>query len=406
MRVTGPVAVLVRGGPGADDVFGGFSMSATIGNLMTQLKADEWRAQTGFSPELQSTLDKTLEFRPGMEEGVAAALSEWIRHHQPCLFGRIHAKQMAISYCLICEDALCGDEGKLGNLIQDSRLAWTKAGFAGRSSNFVIAAFSRALAVAVPDDTVKAIAKRVCSLYLQEPIESDRVYLDRLWLEQPGSAQITWEWVAGVNYFSAQGDRRWWQDHRFPSGIAFSVNSVGHMVKAGKLARAMRDVEEVMGTASTDFRPPDVHSLKQSVSIAMRTIHNASNAPSGKATYLVPKESSAPECPVEIPSPLDTFDCSQYKGHYHTDYTIPSEYFRPDVLRPHELRIHDLDFTYLFQDRLDNPDFDRMGEGRRIRLDELAPDLARDGSATKHARGVPIDVRIEDAPRLIKALRS
>ena len=65
-------------------------------------------------------------------------------------------------------------------------------------------------------------------------------YLERVQLEQPDKQHRTWECPASVNYFSAQGDKRWWQDHRFPAGLAFSVNSVGHMVKSGKLNEAMR----------------------------------------------------------------------------------------------------------------------------------------------------------------------
>jgi hypothetical protein len=383
-------------------------MPESIVALMEKLQPDPWRAHCGFSAEIQGALDKVLGFSPGSEQEATAILNDWIRHHQPCLFGRIAAKQAAITYCFITEDALYGGERELAKQIQNERLRWTRAGFEGTSSSFIIAVLSKRLSEAVPDETVKAIALRICSLYLQEEIEPDQVYLDRLWLEQPVSGRPVWEWLAGVNYFSAQGDGRWWQDHRFPAGIAFSVNSVGHMVKAGKLARAMRDLEETMDTASLDFKAPDVHSLEQALGLAMSTISRASQSNSGKVTYLLPVEGYAAnqKCPVEISKYLDRFDCSHYEGFYHTDYTIPSEYFRPEVLKPDNICPYDLDFTYLFREDLDNPDFDRMGEGRRIRHSELSADekgIEADW-IKKRLRGLETEVYLADLPRLREAL--
>jgi hypothetical protein len=57
----------------------------------------------------------------------------------------------------------------------------------------------------------------------------------------------------------------------------------------------------------------------------------------------------------------------EYRGHYHTDFTLPSEYFLPDVKRPDGLRIYPFDFTYLFHKNIDNSDFKLMGEGQQIR---------------------------------------
>lgn len=383
-------------------------MSETIASLMEKLMPDEWRAKHAFSPEMSRALDVTSVFRHGKEPEVEAVLNEWVRHHQPCLFGRIAAKESGITYCLVSEDQLCGNEVELTQYIKDARLRWTKAGFDGKSSNFIIAVLSRRLAEAVPDETVKAIALRLCSRYLQQPIEPDRIYLDRLWLRQKTSEEAAWEWLAGVNYFSAQGDGRWWQDHRFPAGIAFSVNSVGHMVKSGSLARATRDLEEVMGTASPDFRAPNVHSLEQALGIAMATIHRASEGPSGKATRLLPNEGGSfdQKCPVDLPMQLTEFDCSHYQGLYHTDFTIPSEYFRPDIKRYTDAASFDLDFTYLYKEDLDNPDYDLMGEGRRIMSSETGVAVEQTDVAgnLKRLRGLETEVRIEDLPRLRQAL--
>jgi hypothetical protein len=311
---------------------------------------------------------------------------------------------------MIPEDMLYGDESELQRHIQTARLSWTAAGFEGKSSSFVIAILSEKLCRAIPSETVKQIALRICSLYLQEPVEADRIYSDRIWLEHAGSRRFAWEWVVGVNYFSAQGDGRWWQDHRFPAGMAFSMNSVGHMVKSGKLNRAVHDLEEVMGTSLRDYSEPKVDSLEKALELAMRTINYASETVSGKATFLVPTVAvpgeSRPACPIKLPPMLSGFDYCTYKGFYHTDYSIPSEYFIPDVVRPKAIEARELDFTYLFHEDLDNPDYNRMGEGRRIRTAE--PDVGGVPidlyPAVKRLRGVETEVLISSAARLRKAL--
>jgi hypothetical protein len=258
-----------------------------IPSLMNELEADPWRARVGFSAEVQSAMDDSLQTESTIE--IASVFNKWISKYQPCLFGRIAARQSAIKYCFITENMLYGDESHVEQQIQEARLGWTAAGFEGHSSNFIIAILSPKLALALPNDTVKRIALRLCWLYLEESIKPDHIFYDRLHLEQSASSKATWEWLVGVNYFSAQGDGRWWHDHRFPASMAFSMNSVGHMVKSGKLKRAYHELDEVMGTGRGDYKAPNVDSLEKALGLAMRTIHLASKPVSGKATFLVPR---------------------------------------------------------------------------------------------------------------------
>jgi hypothetical protein len=381
--------------------------SRIISTLIQQLTEDPWRAQVGFSHEIESSLELILN--PSTPDAVVVqTLGEWLSKNQPCLFGRIAAKKGLLSYCLISEDDLADSDEAIAQKIQSSRREWTRLGFEGRASGFIIVLRSRALATAAPDAKVKAIAQRVCSLYLQEDVSMDRIALDRTYLEQPGNRHTTWEWVTGVNYFSSQGDKRWWQDHRIPAGMAFSVNSVGHMVKSGRLARAMRDLEEVMETAQGDITNPVVDSLEKALELAMRTIALASDGPSGKATVLMPRPSGAdvPKCPVTLPAAFANKDHRGYQGWYHTDYTLPSEYFIPDVERPASIRTNDLDFTYLFDQSLDNPDFDRMGRGRIIRDPAAATDTEMPETYRWHKRlrGEASEVEIDHVARLREAL--
>ena len=337
-------------------------------------------------------------------------LNEWVQKHQPCLFARIAAKRRAITYCIIKDSVLQKGDAAVKEVIQERRLRWRQAGFNGESSSFVIAVMSRKLAMAEPNAVLKELALHLCGLYLEESIEPDRIYLDRIYLEQPGRPNKTWEWVAGINYFAANGDKRWWQDHRFPAGMALSVNSVGHMVKSGLLDRALKDLEQSMGTAAGEFAESKVDSLEKALQIAMGTINKASDASSGKATYLLPLDAAdapRPSCPIRLPGSLAEKNYCSYGGLYHTDVTVPSEYFRADVLRPPDLQPenYSLDFSYLFDSSLDNSDHVRMGLGRRIRATGTAhPDAYSSSPAFKRLRGVETELDINDVPSLRKAL--
>ena len=345
-----------------------------IRELITSLKPDPWREQAGFTAEVAAANE--LLFDPAAtRDATADVLNAWIHRHQPCLFGRMAAKVGLLSYCILTEADLSRPDEEIGRLIQDARTAWTREGFRGRKSAFVILAISRRLAFAIPDENVKELALRLASLYLLTDVTPDHIFHDRIFLEIPGQNQTAWEWHAGVNYFSAQADKRWWQDHRIPGGMAFSVNSVGHMVKSGLMARAFADFTKTMGAPDEEHTQHKLFAQGTAIELAMRTIGNASEAVSGKATKLLDlplndNGQPASRCPVELSDDLRKRDFSQYLGHYHTDFTVPSEYFRPEVERPAELQPHVLDFTYLYKEGPDNPDHETMFRGRQIRADE------------------------------------
>jgi hypothetical protein len=107
---------------------------------------------------------------------------------------------------------------------------------------------------------------------------------------------------------------------------------------------------------------------------AMLTINGAQDAPSGKATSLRKLDQKTydaltPKYPFAnaVPPSLRLMDCKNYDGWYHTDATVPSDYFHPDVERPDGVEPKNLDFTYLFDDSIENPDFETTGLGGRIR---------------------------------------
>lgn len=382
-------------------------MTSIVADLHQQLVLDTEQAILGFSPEVELTQQKMLLAKPG-DPSVEQLLAEWFNRFQPCLFGRLAAKQNLIRYCVLNEQDLTQSDESICEKIQSARSLWTREGYEGKKSGFVILALSNKLANAAPDFTLRKLAERLCSLYLlEEQIEPDRIYTDEVFLEKPGAQHATWKWLAGVNVFSASADRRWWQDHRIPGGLAFSVNSVGHMVKSGVMSKIMQQLDELIGAPAEPLAVTKIDSLEKALEFAMRTIWGASNSISGKATELLPLPKDletlpVAKCPTELPRFLLDRNYCKYQGYYHTDHTIPSDYFLHDVKRPDHVKPFSLDFTYLFRSHVNNPAYTTMGTGRRIR---------RAGSnATTHflkyQKGEYEEISLKDAPRLQKALGS
>lgn len=238
-------------------------------------------------------------------------------------------------------------------------------------------------------------------------METDAIHHERIWLEKPGPERVTWQWLAGVNYFCAQGDRRWWHDHRIPGGMAFSVNSVGHLARAGKIGEVMNNLNIEMGFDGSEFGSGTIRSLEEALVFAMLTIDNAADTVSGRATRLLPLDisedvTSVPSCPIKLPARILGKNHCTYEGWYHTDYTLPSEYFLPDEKRPSNASAHDLDFTYLFNKHVDNSAFEVMAQGQRIRAEIDAEPQAE--VEMKANRMVPMEIPLDKCERLQAAL--
>jgi hypothetical protein len=187
-------------------------------------------------------------------------------------------------------------------------------------------------------------------------------------LEMPAPSRMTWRWNVGVNYVGSAGDKRWWQDHRIPGGVGFSTNSVGHLAKAGMIAEKTNELQQLVPESSDELVATKINSMPTALEWAMRTIHNASESPSGKATELSPLSSSSTsmECPIKLPTFLQDRNHCTYRGWYHTDVTVPSEYSRADAERPAGAMSHELHFTYLFDTDLSNPDYVTTATGEEF----------------------------------------
>lgn len=390
-------------------------MADFVRRYLSQLRPDEWRTQRGFSEEVDEANRLLFDPRLTRTEG-EAVVGGWLQKWQPCLFGRIAAKLGSLTYCLLSEADLNEPDESIQAKIQAARVSWTREAFEGRKSGFIVLAVSPAIASAIPGPEVQDLARRLCFLYLQTEIELDRIHLEDVFLEKPGARRTTWRWHAGVNYFCTQADRRWWNDHRIPGGLAFSVNSVGHLVKSGMIAKAMAQLDELTGAGTEQYPETRIDSLDKALELAMRTIAMASDTVSGKATELLPlpaDRSQLPvsECPVKLSRLVADRNFCQYSGYYHTDVTLPPEYFLPDVERPGTARRHLLDFTYLFHKSVENPAHALMGEGQQIRsvsVGGAAMPPLRDSESVqaRQLKGHEEEVLINEHERLRESLAS
>lgn len=352
-------------------------MPNNIADLYKNLSRDEWRDKAGFTPEIQSCSEALLQPNATHQQR-SSILSAWLQKYQPCLFGRIAAKLQLIHFCFLGHDDLLKSDDEIRNKIQEERTNWSRAAFEGRKSAFVILCASEKLLYAMPDPNLLSFALRLCSLYLLTTIEPNRIYTDQVQLEMPGPNRTTWRWNVGVNYFSSSADKRWWADHRIPGGVAFSMNSVGHLVKSGLIANKMLELTNLLDAPEENLTSTKIDSLEKALEMAMRTIDLAATTLSGKATELLPLsenkgELPVLECPVRLPSFLASKNHCTYGAYYHTDQTVPAEYFLDVVERPSKQPYQLLDFTYLFDSNLENPDFKTTGQGVRIRALEQAP---------------------------------
>lgn len=382
-------------------------MAQTLSALIDALIADPWRAKVGFSPEVVKA-GEDLYAESGKTDNQEKILNEWIRQYQPCIFGKTAAAQKALSYCILSEDDILKGDQYVQDFIAKKHLEWTREGHEGRKSGFILYVVSKRIAEAQPNGQMLEFARRLAALYLnEEEVKTDAIYHDEIYLEIPDRKRSKLRWKAGINYFCAHGDGRWWNDHRIPGGMAFSTNSVGHLAKSTNCLALAVEFEKAMGVDPDKGPAKAVDSLEDALTIAMQTIAKASNAVSGKATELLPlgEGGAELECPFQLPAPLADKNHCRYRGYYHTDYTLPSLYFRADVERGPDVEpFDDLDFTYLFHKHVDNPSYRTMGDGVPIRGTDSSGDIP--GGVDKNFRAFEEEIDIDDAPRLVRALET
>ena len=211
---------------------------SSVAELFTQLSGDPWRVTHTFS---QDTLvaNALLHNTAATEEEMAECLSLWIRRFQPCQFGKVAASQGRIHFCILREQAVAQwNDNEIAEKIAEEKQLWKqRAAFdpARAAHSFVIVVASSLIALAAPDKHLRSFSDRLLELAGWESNrrgarKKNTVTSDFLYLRQPAS-QNFYGFRYNVDFFACAGDGSWWQDHRFPGGIAFTANSTGHMLQ-------------------------------------------------------------------------------------------------------------------------------------------------------------------------------
>jgi hypothetical protein len=246
-----------------------------LDQLLDEMQPDRWRASTSFSSDMYPC--QGILFDPTVSRlEKADALGEWLGSKaQPCLFGRIAAAKGWLSFCILTESDIARGDDHVRQVIQEHRRTWKAEARSGGRHGFVIVAASQRLAMAEPGPALRDFALPLCELYLSVA-ELGIKHHDELFLridrDRPASIR---KWKVGVNVFASQADGRWWRDHRIPGGLAFSMNSVGHMAR--RLAEDA--IRKDAALAARAAGVPAERLERWALPLAMKTIREASRGP-------------------------------------------------------------------------------------------------------------------------------
>ena len=266
-----------------------------------------------------------------------------------------------------------GDED-LRDTIEDHRKVWKRYALHGRSSSFVILVNSPTLALTEPSPQFQGACRRLMELYIGAPVADDTILEQHeyVYLAKTINGRRTFLRFATLpNLFCAQGDRRWWHDHRTPGGIMITSNALGHY----------------MHCLTSGPEPDRKKALKQ----AMMTIQNAHLSKSRRlrqpATELVARPQGEPTSLSG--TTFEEFSARRYQGYFHTDHLIPSVFFQKGQPTSH---FEDLGLAYI-HDKSEDDYAELMGgestNAYTVRREVWVPDgkdLMRDFSFEKPER--------------------
>ena len=356
---------------------------STLRDLYDCLHEDAWRKKrrNDFTKDMKSV--HSVLFHPfATPEQRNQVIARWMQHWQPCLFGRIAAAKKWLHYCILTQDDFLRSDKKIAERIKAEVLAWKRRsvrpgdGFSEPAHGFLLMAVSQRLALAAPDQNLKAFAEKLRELWGCEGSDesSGEVYWETLYLQNPKDDTFV-QFKFSVDFFAAQGDRRWWHDHRIPGGIAFTANSVGHMRRYREWYHGLTQQEEWV------------------LKTAMETIDTAAETPYGRATWLKPLGASGRPvvdrlaCPFadvsKLKDRLQKKDWTRYGGYLHTDHSIRPEFFHDSPEPSQDLTASEYleDFTYLYDKKA--KDHVRFVLGTPVAEDALVKEIGSPESWVK-----------------------
>lgn len=92
-----------------------------VSDLVAGLERDSWRSdRRPFSPDMVRC--HTILFDPRQTRRQKAdAIASWLAESQPCLFGRMEAKQRRLAFCIITENDLERSDQAIRQQIEGNR---------------------------------------------------------------------------------------------------------------------------------------------------------------------------------------------------------------------------------------------------------------------------------------------
>jgi hypothetical protein len=357
----------------------------TVNELLGRLKGDAWRKTHPFSDDLREA-NELLHNSSAFEDELAECLFDWCRAQQPCQFGMIAAKERRIHFCVLKDEAVAhwSDEDIAAHIAADQRLWKQRAAFdTDRATHsFILVVASPTVALAAPDDALKAFANRILELSgwsvgrhrFARPV--NEISSGYLYLRNPNDAGL-YGFQFNIDFFACAGHNRWWHDHRFPGGIAFTANSLGHM-------RAYREWYGGLRGNGAEW------AVKQ----AMLTIDNAAKGkvvardpsmqqdPDGRVTWLRALSADGEPHVADIPTPLTNVpgrlegkDWTKYEGYLHTDHAVREEFFQDRETPPTIERPYIMDFIYIYAEG--RSEFAEFSGGKQFTEVEVYAEIGR-----------------------------
>ena len=352
----------------------------TAAELYGNLTGDAWRLSRPFSDDLLQA-NALLHNTAATEAEMAEAATLWCLRRQPCQFGRVAASQGRIHFCFLSERAVSEwtDDEITEKIAEEKQLWKQRAAFdpLRGAHSFVLVVASPRVAFAAPDQHLRAFSDYILELAGWEPDrrgarQKNTISGDFLYLKHPTQDSFR-GYRFNVDYFACAGDGRWWHDHRFPGGIAFTANSTGHMVAVSEWDGGRSDgkawaLKQAMLTIKNSARTRETNSAEPSEQ--------------GRVTWLRPLRADGKPlvvnvaCPLSsVPRPLEGKDWTRYEGVLHTDHAVREEFFADRDVAPTASRPYLMDFTYLYDEGQD--DFIEFTGGKPIPAKRVFEEIGR-----------------------------
>lgn len=340
------------------------AVSRDLPQLLKALGRDRLRERVPFTEEMD-VVHRVVWQNGVPREHRGEIISRWLQKHQPCLFGRAAARDDRIHYCLVLEGEIDEKPESVQATVLHELSEWLKR--SRRPSlngprpahGFLLCVLGERVSNAPPDDHLKAFAEAVRS-FLPLSRVAPRIDQFPLFLERPTDGRL-FKFGVNLDYFGAQGDGRWWADHRFPGGIAFTLNSVGHQVVYNQWygQRMSFDAQVALDRARETIRQSRGHPA------------------SGKNTAfderLTPGELS-------------------YLAMYDTDENVREAFFRPPDVTERVPYSHKMGLAYLVDGA--DPDHVRLAAGEESSEEEFQAVLLK---CREGRRGRPLETQAATA---------